>query len=158
MSDVVYTVLVSPAGQHPWGNRRFAPVEVATLYVGGSAMWVFTSLHGRPGELTIRPAGPESEGGALLVGLAAGLGDDEGIRKALECRHLEHGEPDPIDVASDQDLIDAARKSLTGTVRLSISGEELHQGVHDPAVLAGLDGFDVEVLVPAPAYSALELP
>lgn len=149
MSDVVYTVLVSPATLGPWGDHRLAPAEVATLYVGGSATWAFTNLHGRPGELTVRPADPDSEAGALLVGLAAGYGNDGNIRQALQERPTTDGSPAPIHASGDRDLIDAARQSLHGKIRLSFTGEELTRaGAATPRILTDLDDFDVEVLVP----------
>lgn len=152
LSDVVYTVLVSPATKAPWGDRAFAPIEVATLYVGGSANWVFTSLRGRSENLSVRPSGPESEAAALLVGLAAGVGGDDSIRLALEARPMVNGAPSAIDLSADQELIQTARESLAGRLRLSFAGDELfREGRNQPQVLGDLEDFDVEVLVPSEA-------
>ena len=150
MSDVVYTVLISAATQGPWGDRgRLAPTEVATLYVGGSAKWVFTNLHGRP-ESGVRPAGPEFEGAALLVGLAAGCMDDDAVQAVLRSRPQEDGEDLPIGAHVDDDkLIARARQSVAGAVRLSVAGESISRDRASAAYLIeGLDGVEVELLVP----------
>ena len=140
MSDVIYTVLVSPAFTGPWCDRRFAPIEAATLHVGGSAKWVFTSLTGDPRPLSVRPSDPQSEAAALVVGLAAGLAADSWL-----LRHLRGHEPS-VDVCRDEDLVQRAVAAIAGNFRLSIAGESLRTSDVGAELIRGHAGIDADVL------------
>jgi hypothetical protein len=114
MSDVAYTVLVSNAGSGPFRARKLKPIGVASLWVGGSANWTFRSLvDENSGQL--RPRSDNDEADTLIVGIAAYLMNDAGVRTALE----KDGNSDtPL-----TEIVPSARDVVASATRLTIVTE-----------------------------------
>ena len=150
MSKIPYTVLISSAGTGPFRTRELAPISVASLWVGGSASWTFTSLlDGAAG--SIRPADAESEAAALLVGIAVHLVRDESVSSLWAVREQTRSGA-PVHRGRDGELVSAARKVVESVCRLSVVGESLSaEATALPTGWEELRGLDVEVLVPVPA-------
>lgn len=148
MSEVVYTVLVSPQSTAPWGDRSLAPCAVATLHIGGSAMWVVNRL-GRGAVDKVEPAAPEFEGAALLVALAASVVGHPGVKQTLTSRASTWGRPIAIGAQDDTVLIAEAREAVAGRLRLSLAGDPIvkDRGSVDYLV-ESLAGIDIEFLIP----------
>jgi hypothetical protein len=151
LADVVHTVLISPATKHPWGERALEPQSVASLWVGGSGNWVFTSLLPDGAGGSVRPLGPDDEASALLIGIAVHLVQDEAAAARWQARRTRDGDQRDVSRTRDATLVTAAKGVVKEFCRLSFVSDGL--GNNSAALhqmLGEIDGVDVEVLSPQP--------